>query len=253
MARRGTALPLALLAVGTAVLAGCERPVPASGAAAASIDRTGPSASAVRLAPGQLAMRPDGELFALLPTQEDFPADAFLTPSPADSGGAQQSAERKLPETDPPGCAAGNPAGLRASSVAASLASEEAGKRAVALSIGKLTAGQDETRTVKDWVARCGHYRTQPSFGGVEGDEAVTLVPQDSPDLGLDEIVSYEQRTTGRVRTTGSDQETDVDERVVTVFGQLRGVFVSVSWLDDQDRDLAARLFEGLVDRVRSA
>lgn len=256
MAGRGLALPLAAIVVGAA-LAGCERSVGVGvgvgGVVTESVVRTGSSTSAAPLLFGQLAARPDGDLFAFLPTQDDFPPDAFLAPSPAGPETPRQTGERELPETDPPGCAAGNPAFFRANSVSASLASEDSGKRAVALSIGKLVAGHAEAQQVEDWIARCGRYRSPPSFGGVEGDETVSLAPRDAPELGLDEIVSYEQRVTGSVRTEGSGRDVDVDERAVVVFGQARGVFVSASWCDDQDRDLALQLLEGLVDRIRSA
>jgi hypothetical protein len=252
MTCRGMFSPLTAVAAGLLVIAGCERPAPAGEwGSPPSPGRTAASASSARSDDGELGRRSDGELFALLPTQDDFPEDTFVAPSPADS--AVALGERKLPETDPVGCSIGNPQGFRASAVTASLASGDASKRTISLAIGKQAAEQGQTQQVKDWIARCGQYSTPPSFGGVDGEETVSVAAQDSPDLGIDQIVSYEQRTQGSVRIAGSDQESDVDERVVTVFGQLRGVFLSASWRDEDDRDLALELLSQLVDRVRAA
>ncbi|EFV13847.2 hypothetical protein [Segniliparus rugosus] len=249
MASRGTVVPLAAL-VAAFGLAGCERSAEAAGGLASPSARAAVPAPSPQSAEGQLATRPDNDLFALLPTQDDFPPDAFLSPSPADASG---TGKRKLPETDPPGCATGNPAGFVANVVAAALPSDESDRRTVVVAIGKQTAAQGHAGQIEDWLAKCGRYRTPPSFGGVEGEETVTLERLKPPALGLDEAVSYEQRTTGNVRITGSDQENEVADRVVSVIGGLRGVFVSVSWRNDDDQELALQLLEQLADRVRSA
>lgn len=245
---------LSAVIAGVLVIGGCERPATAGELGPpSSAGRTAAPVSSTRDEYGDLARRSDGDLFALLPAQGDFPEDTFVAPSPADSAAAPGLGERTLPQTDPVGCSVGNPQGFRASAVTASLASSDAAKRTIRLAIGKQTAEQGHTQQVKDWIARCGQYRTPPSFGGVDGEENVSIAAQDSPDLDIDQIVSYEQRTQGSVRIAGSDQESEVDERAVVVFGQLRGVFVSASWREDDDRDLALQLLSQLVERVRSA